>query len=421
MMSGSFGLLQTMLLERPPSRLMAVSAKSAPSLLSVRPSTTTNNNLDCSTYIGHCNRYTYTAINMEPIETTVRGDVLETIPVSINTLLERNPLTVKVYGLIRPMRTYPFTRTRDGRYVVTPDIVILHEPDGRIVLGVHMSLFQVEEASKVKGLCSLVPMSGVDRATVGCYSTRYRQMYSGRDSYPLFSWLKEYRLVKIVYTARDQPTYGELDEVYGITQALSIERPVYGYGTDVIPSIVREIGRRRAPLRQRAQLTGRVRERERQEGYEAFRAYVKWLLEPCLSAIKEEANDVEKEIADLELEKANRLKAPEYVELAGLVDELTEELYRTGDQELAAMLRWRKRELEQLRKALAGDIDERIDELSKVHSELTSRVESTVSGASSNAWQRVLFLLRTEDKLSFDELPAHIVDDIRREVLSHCQ
>jgi hypothetical protein len=340
---------------------------------------------------------------------TVLGDVLQQVGVPIDKLLGSKVYSRRIYGIVQPDRRYEFIRTQDGEYVVTPDIVILHEPDERIVLGVRMNPSQAE-ASYAERRCTLLPLR-LDVETQACYVIR-QQVAS------TLGWLDRYRLVKVIYTPRDQPTYGQLDEIYGVTTSFSRLAAYHGTGTrDVTGRIVHELetrGRGRSAL---ASQQARAREAARESTPHRTALYVKRTLESCFPDIK----TIEGQRRALYQERWNRLSSPEYVKLDRVAKDLSAELntlpldtpeYRDVWQQLrTTMAEWND-----LRRKLLGDVDERIDKIDKRQEQLTA----TVNAVSNELHPRILYLLRLYDAVAIDQLPPEVQADINARILAHC-
>lgn len=229
------------------------------------------------------------------MEPTVDGAALRTREKGISYLLQRgHSLSTDTYGLIRPDTRYPYTRTLDGKFLVSPDILVIQAGNGTTTLAFNVN---VRDIAAMR--CDLLETT-LEIERERCYiGSALEVLYAVR------SYAHKYIVVDVVYTEEDGVYYTMLQGIHSAYSSLQGEG-----ARDVLPIIARniEIGTKEEREKEdsiRAEATSWLEKRAR-KAVSNRREIVAALLSEVQERIAEEARhsplyiDVRNEIDDME-------------------------------------------------------------------------------------------------------------------------
>jgi hypothetical protein len=210
------------------------------------------------------------------MEAAVYADMLMPIGKSIKTCLRSRPEQTAIYGLVNAKDTYRVELV-GSQFFITPSITVVHDVQDRIVVGIGVDARRLH-ISYLARRCSLVPSTGM--AGSGSYIARLAVLRATGD----LAKLARYTVVKIVYSQRDEPYYGQLQTVFWTTTSVRLL-------PDVMQRVVHYIG----AIGQQDRLTAQTR-------IVSSRKWVASVLSklPCrrISSLKQQLIDIHNESAD---------------------------------------------------------------------------------------------------------------------------
>jgi hypothetical protein len=132
-------------------------------------------------------------------------------------------LSTDVYGLVRSATRYPFIRSDDGKFFVSPDILIIEADNGTTTLAFNVNVLDVETMR-----CELLQTT-LELRRDKCYLGSIRAVLDAIEPHL-------YTVVDVVYTEDDGVYYTMLQRIYYAYSSLQGEG-----ARDVLPIIARDI------------------------------------------------------------------------------------------------------------------------------------------------------------------------------------